>query len=51
MFIAQSDIGLSDSYTLKFNKKPKPLFGVDPNDPNIVFDKIKITNLEVQNEM
>jgi hypothetical protein len=51
LFITQNDIGLSDSYTLRFNKKPKPLLGLDPNAPRLVFDKIKIRNLEISDEM
>ena len=48
--LAQNDIGLSENFFLQFIKKPKPLFGVDPYAPQVIFDKIKITNYET-NEM
>lgn len=47
MFVTPTDLGYKSSVNLQFNKKAKPFFGSDPNSVKFSFDKLKLTNVEV----
>lgn len=51
LFASAKDLRYVDQVLLQFNKKGKPFFGADPNAPQVLIDKIKIKNSEVENEV
>ncbi len=48
VFVA--DLRVAEQTFIQYNKKAKPLFGTDPYAAKVVIDKIKISNVEVEQE-
>ena len=47
MFFTSNDLADVASIDMTFNKKSKPFFGSDPNSVKFSFDKVKLTNVEI----
>ncbi|CAF0766349.1 unnamed protein product [Brachionus calyciflorus] len=47
MFVTTNDLAYVQTINLQFNKKSKPFFGSDPNAVKFLFDKVKLTNVEI----